>query len=217
MGPPTGTRSASQIYLLGSTKTDINGSKLPSTKQVLGLFLHYHLDLNKPKREAACLVIQRASEFWRKARIPTRPDHHCQRKLEKLFEEWRLLKKNRMRKTKSQQEKEVRFCSAFGDLFDIAHASALTLIKIPKDRKFLLAQREKGRRGCMTGIDTKLDKQEKRATKRKLDEANRREKHVAIQLATTSAALSSGSESETDNMDDKTVKKPNVDKSPSVK
>ena len=35
------------------------------------------------------------------------------------------------------------------NLFDIGHADALSTIKIPEDKAFLLAQREKGQRGVV--------------------------------------------------------------------
>lgn len=39
------TRSESEIYLLGSTISELTGSKLPSIRMALGLFLHHHLNL----------------------------------------------------------------------------------------------------------------------------------------------------------------------------
>jgi len=48
------------------------------------------------------------------------------------------------------------------DLFDVALADASSLIKIPEDKDFLLAQREKGRRGCLGGTDMKLHSVENR-------------------------------------------------------
>ena len=42
------------------------------------------------------------------------------------------------------------------NLFDIAHQRALEMIKNEEDKEFLLAQREKRRRGSMGGIDLKL-------------------------------------------------------------
>ena len=39
------------------------------------------------------------------------------------------------------------------ELFDIAHARAMEDISIEEDRAFLLAQREKGRRGKMGSVD----------------------------------------------------------------
>ena len=52
------------------------------------------------------------------------------------------------------------------DLFDIAHQNALSMIKIAEDREFLAAQREKGRRGSMIGIDKKLKDKEGRTLRR---------------------------------------------------
>ncbi|ESO00230.1 hypothetical protein HELRODRAFT_176074 [Helobdella robusta] len=41
------------------------------------------------------------------------------------------------------------------DLFDIAHANALSMISVAEDRKFLLIQQQKGIRESMAGTDTK--------------------------------------------------------------
>lgn len=55
------------------------------------------------------------------------------------------------RTSATQQAKEIAFSSKLDDLFDIAHANALDMITIDEDRAFLIAQREKGRRGYMAG------------------------------------------------------------------
>ncbi|CAI6354394.1 unnamed protein product [Macrosiphum euphorbiae] len=52
------------------------------------------------------------------------------------------------------------------DLFDIAQADALEVIKIKEDRDFLISQRQKGRPGSMLGIDLKIINKEKRAEER---------------------------------------------------
>lgn len=46
-------------------------------------------------------------------------------------------------------------------------------MKIEEDRLFLQAQREKGRRGTMLGIDRNLAQQEERTLKRKVAEEKR--------------------------------------------
>jgi len=81
--------------------------------------------------------------FWEKANIPTRPVQHAVSQLEKLFEEWRILKKHKDRVTPGHKLKEAEFIDSLGDLFDIAHANAFQMIKEPEDREFLVAQREK--------------------------------------------------------------------------
>ncbi len=78
-------------------------------------------------------------------------------KLEKLFEEWRLLKKNKARISPSQRAKESTFVSKLEDLFDIAHANVLTMASVlHEDKEFLIAQRKRGRCGSMAGVDEKL-------------------------------------------------------------
>ena len=54
------------------------------------------------------------------------------------------------------QKKKRKFSENLPDLFDIAHADALTTIKLPEDKYFLTAQREKGRQGCMGLSDLML-------------------------------------------------------------
>ena len=102
------TRQKDQVYLL-DTKTDvITGLKLPSIRQCLGYFLYHHLDLQKTRRESSSVVIETVLEFWHRARIPTRAIHHCRQKLEDLFDEWRMLKKNRSRQTETQRKNEAQ-------------------------------------------------------------------------------------------------------------
>lgn len=65
------------------------------------------------------------------------------------------------------------------NLFDIAHADALQLIKIEEDKIFLQHQREIDRVGYMGGVDKKLSDKEKRAQLRETEEENRRMKYFS--------------------------------------
>src|SRR6218665_3996764 len=56
----------------------------------------------------------------------------------------------------NQRSKETAFVDSLDDLFDVAYADTMKLLNIEEDRKFLEAQREKDRRGCMGAVDTKL-------------------------------------------------------------
>lgn len=58
------------------------------------------------------------------------------------------LQKGKSRNPQPQIKKEV-FKDSLTDLFDISHSNALQIIKIHENKKFLLAQREKGRKACM--------------------------------------------------------------------
>jgi hypothetical protein len=81
--------------------------------------------------------------------------------------------------TAVQQRKRDQFVNTFNDLFDVTHADALTMIKIAEDREFLIAQREKGRRGCMGPIDRKLTQIENRRRAREQLHVARRSKETS--------------------------------------
>ena len=84
------------------------------------------------------------------------------KQLKILFEKWKKLKKNASRQSKTHRTNEAAFVDQLGDLFDIIHQDALTLIKNPEDIEFLLAQREIGRRDCMGPVDNVLATKEAR-------------------------------------------------------
>jgi hypothetical protein len=164
----SGTRSKTDIWLVGSEETEITGSKLPSNRQVLTKFSYHHKTLKMTIRDSSAAVITAVKVFWAKARIPIRQDQHCIGKTEQLFNRWAGLKKNSKRKTDTQRENETIFANELENLFDIAHADALNLIKIDEDKQFLLAQRKPGREGCMGPVDQTLalKKQEQQSEKR---------------------------------------------------
>ena len=183
------TRSQKELYLIGSTVTELTGSKLPSMRMALGLFLHHHLELNETIRQSSASAITEIANFWQKARIPMRDNQNCQTKLEQTFEEWRLLKKNKGRKTSTQQAREMEFFSRFDDLFDVAHANALNMMTIQEDKDFLLAQRKKGRQGSMVGTDLKLAAKEKRAEERQKQMLSRHQRNERKKIETTTIEL----------------------------
>lgn len=171
------TRSSvdSNIILIGRILHQILGAKLPSNRQVLQVFF-YNMRIAKfSSKESAKLSVNMASVFWQQARIPIREEHKCCEKLIKIYDEW-----NRVRKTSSKgkpHSKQGEFVGKLDDLFDIAHANALQMIPAEEDRQFLLKQREKGRPGCMAGVDLKMYAQEKRSIERKDKEEARKRRH----------------------------------------
>lgn len=160
------TRTITKLYLLDSYVENITGSKLPSNRQALGYFLFLHRQNKHPTKQAAALTIEKIFAFWNKANIPVRPKQHCVKKLETLFHKWQGLHKHAARKTSFQEMHEKAFTDCLEDLFDIAHADALNMITIDEDKQFLMAQREKGRRGCMYKIDGVLLKKNKMVKER---------------------------------------------------
>src|SRR6218665_1649809 len=83
----------------------------------------------------------------------TRQDYNIVVKLKDLHGKWKVLKKDSSNMSGNQRSKETAFVDSLDDLFDVAHAEAMKLINIEEDRKFLEAQREKGRRGCIGAVD----------------------------------------------------------------
>lgn len=106
-----------------------------------------------------------------KGGIPTQDTQRCVVKLERLYDELRNIRKSSYRPTeaqrKSQDARKDKFIESLDDLFDVAHANALDMIKIEEDRQFLEQQRKKGRPGGFSGIDRKLAEKQKRSAQRR--------------------------------------------------
>ncbi|KAG7177963.1 hypothetical protein Hamer_G027825, partial [Homarus americanus] len=150
------TRSKTEVWLIGQHITEITGAQLPSRGDVLRLFFHGHNEHKKTVNDSASEVAASVISFWNKARIPTITEKSIGRKVVDLFLMWKGLKKNCTRTTDTQRKKEETFCDELEDLFDVAHPKAMQLLTIKEDRAFLAAQREKGRRGVMAGVDKKI-------------------------------------------------------------
>lgn len=137
------------VWLVGGTIGQIKptGSKLPSKKQVLQRFFHHHGNNKKTIHYSAKETAREILLFWEKAKIPTRQECHIINKIKQLHVTWQGIKKSASCRTEVQQRKEDAFAQTLDDLFDVAHADALTLMKIEEDRQFLLAQWEKGLSG----------------------------------------------------------------------
>ena len=162
MASASSTKSRQPVYLLGTYVEDIRGLKLPSNKQVLGHFLYLHREQKMTVREASTNTVERTEQIWSRARIPVRHKQDSVKKVEALFQRWQALKKNASRRTETQKKNEEEFADCFDDLFDIAHSDALGMLKIEEDKAFLLAQRQKGRVGAMSSVDTVLLRKEKK-------------------------------------------------------
>ncbi|KAG7176843.1 hypothetical protein Hamer_G000030 [Homarus americanus] len=155
-GSMESTRSKTEVWLIGQHITEITGAQLPSRGDVLRLFFHGHNEHKKTVNDSASEVAASVISFWNKARIPTITEKSIGRKVVDLFLMWKGLKKNCTRTTDTQRKKEETFCDELEDLFDVAHPKAMQLLTIKEDRAFLAAQREKGRRGVMAGVDKKI-------------------------------------------------------------
>src|SRR6218665_549068 len=103
------------------------------------------------------------------AHIPTTIERNAVEKLKQLFDKWIKLKKSSRRVSITQTANDAA-CQADTDkLFDMAHADAMTLIKIPEDCLFLTDQ-STDRKGYMAGEDKIFADKGERRNKRKTAE-----------------------------------------------
>ncbi|GBL78846.1 hypothetical protein AVEN_48839-1 [Araneus ventricosus] len=95
-------------------------------------------------------------------------------------------KKNAKKLQDVFKRRQQEFVSNLDNLFAIAHADALQLMKIEEGRIFLQRQREPGRPGHLGGVDKKLTDKEERARFRAVKEENRRIKYVSASKSSAS-------------------------------
>lgn len=179
--------SKKEIFLIGDVKHQIAGSKLPSNGQVLAVLFYNIREVNLSVNESANLTIRECIIYWEKARIPTKSLPNCVKKLVNLYQVWRDLQKNAKKSQEVFEQRRREFLSELNNLFDIAHADALKLIKINEDRVFLQRQREPGRPGHLAGVDKKLTDREEKSRLRNIEEEKRRAKYFSSLAPSTSS------------------------------
>lgn len=181
-----------KIFLVGKCESEILGAKLPSMKQVLQLFFHKTRMENISAKDSMKYTIGAALQFWEKAKIPTLAEKNCIKKLEKLYEEWKSLQKNKNSPYGKHRRNEKEFSEKIENyIFDIAAPDALETMKIQEDRDFLLLQRQPGRPESMSGIDITLARKEERKAIRLEGEKKRKEKYQERMAASGIAQISS--------------------------
>src|SRR6218665_275094 len=183
------TRAASAVWLIGGTEENFKDSKLPSRREVMKVLFHYRDREQMSLKDSVARTCEKLLLIWQKARVPTKAPSHVVEHLRKLHSEWQNLKKSSHRISETNQTNQQMFVDNRNDLLDVAHRDAMFVMKIEEDRQFLKAQREKGRRGTMLGIDRALALKEKRVLKRKLAAANRAEKAQLSNRSIASASL----------------------------
>jgi len=75
-------------------------------------------------------VAAKVSDFWNRARIPTKQRYQVIAHIEKMFKTYCKLKKNKGRMTEIQRSNEMEFAASIEELFDIAHEDAMTMMVI---------------------------------------------------------------------------------------
>lgn len=170
-----------QIAMVGEVSHQIFGAKLPSNRQVLSVFF-YNMRFvisDGNAKESARIAIDAAMIYWQQARIRTKEHHKCVAKLIQMHEDWKNFQKTKPEKmSKRLKDKFENFIANLDNLFDIAHANAMSMIRNEEDREFLQKQREDGRPGSMLSVDQVLYAKELRAQARKEQEEMRKLKHA---------------------------------------
>lgn len=146
------TRSKSSVFLIGNPDDAIQGTRLPTNKQVMKVFFHFHSELKFSVRESSSKTVDLVIPFWEKGGIPIKAKQHVIAKIESMFMEWKNLQRSKSRRSGVQIQKEEAFISSLNSLFDIAHQDAMQMIKIQEDKDFLIFQRQ-GLQGSMVGVD----------------------------------------------------------------
>lgn len=171
-------RSEDNIFLIKNSTHQIVGAKLPSNRQVLQVFFYNKKTIGFDVNQSSALVVDEIVVFWQKARIPTSAKWYCITKVTKLYEKWKNLQKSATRRSELQEKRENEFVEMLDDLFDIAaeqNSDAMENIS-NETKEFLIAQRKKGREGCLLGVDVKGQKKEERKQERAEAEEKRRRK-----------------------------------------
>jgi len=165
------------IYLVGFTKNQILGSKLPSQRDCMRVLFYNMRFVKMSLAESAKLVIDECLIFWKKARIPLKDVSDCVKKLKKLYETWRNLEKSKNRESEVHKNKVNKFEANLDAVFDIGHQNALEYMTIVEDKEFLISQRKPGRPGCMLGVDMRFYNTEKRKNERMEREVAKKQKY----------------------------------------
>ena len=106
----TETRSSTKIWLIGSPKSVLISSCLPSNGDVLRHFFYFLKSHNLKKAEAAKQEAKVVSDIWIKSGIPMKSNWlHCKQLLE-MHDKWEKLKNNKNRESDTEKSKRKKFC-----------------------------------------------------------------------------------------------------------
>ena len=112
------------------------------------------------------------------------------RKLQKLFDQYRNLRKSRLKRTEGSELKATLIKSDLNELFDISRKDALSIMKNPEDKQFLKMQRQDPSSFSVSGIDQGLTDQENRKRVGREQEVDLKAKHARNDHQATTAVPS---------------------------
>lgn len=137
-GKPMKTRKTDEkqrhIAMIGNVSHQIVGAKLPSNRQVLEVFFYNMRFVNLSAKESSLLTIDAVLIFWQQARIPTRRRDKCAEKLIRIYEDWKGYNKYVNQMSVEMKTKYDVFIESLDDIFDIAAADALSMMRNEEDK-----------------------------------------------------------------------------------
>lgn len=159
-------RSAPANFLIGKPVPHLSTARLPRGLYVLRIVQFYNLNEKRTLPVSCKLTCEQVITVWERARMPTQRIDSCVRKVSKLFERYRSLRKHRTREGEAVKVKEQIFKDELEELFDIATHDALMKIKNEEEKQFLEKQLEDVFSCSMSGGDQNLAAKESRKRQR---------------------------------------------------
>lgn len=147
------SESDNNYYLIGALSDKlVCDDKLPSYKEVLSRFLHCYLIRKKTITESAKVVSVELENIYEAEVIPTQHRCRIQQKIKSIHSLWLSVKKNKSRKSSTQQENERLLSQYLDGLFDVSHNNSLQSMTVE----------DKERLGFTCSVSEVVKKYEKR-------------------------------------------------------
>ena len=103
------TRFKTSIWLIGQPQESLPQNILPTTSDVLKTFFHFHTKMKQTVSESLKTTTEQLLLIWNKAHILTAFLPNIISKMKSVVDEYNLRKKNKARKSESQQSREEIF------------------------------------------------------------------------------------------------------------
>ena len=169
-----------RFFLLGTVPTEddkeINGTRLPTVKQILLCFLAHHTG-STTKREAANAVVNSVIPFYGRARVRTLAPQKMSEEIEKLLVELKSIMKINVvsRETESNKKKIYDFKMKLETTMKLWPRNALEVMTNESDKSFLRSMMD-DRKASMGAQDKITSSTEEKVASRKQEENKRQEK-----------------------------------------
>lgn len=116
-------------YLIGFAEEDIKNLRRPPTlRQLLQSFVFHHLEMRKPRKEAASSVIKSAMIIWNELGIKTKTVYKCESKLIKEYDEWHHLSRYHNIQKEHLKDRITKFTDRLDMIYDVKLSETITKV-----------------------------------------------------------------------------------------